>query len=103
MWNERSKTKQDIFNKETDNKAAIFLSDEFLPCLNRNFSNMLDEPFNLYIDDVEPQTINFAYPQIFEDSSILKIIRLEIGALAAWTPTQNLMITSYAAKIPTSF
>ena len=59
---------------------------------------MLFEPFRLYIDEVDPQTVNFAYPQIFEDSSILKIIRMEIGALAAWTPTQNLMITSYAAE-----
>jgi len=103
-WNDRSKTKQDIFNKETDNKTTIFLRDDFLPSLNNDFSNILKEQFNLYIDHVEPQTVNFAYPQIFEDSSILKIIRMEIGALAAWTPTQNLMITPYAAeKYPNIF
>jgi predicted nucleotidyltransferase component of viral defense system len=103
-WNERSKTKQAIFNKETDNKTAIFLRDDFLPSLNNDFSNILNGQFKLHIDYVEPQTVNFAYPQIFEDSSILKIIRMEIGALAAWTPTQILMITPYAAeKYPNIF
>ena len=72
--------------------------DEFIPCLNSDFSTILDEPFSLYIDEVDPQTVNFAYPQIFQDYARLKMIRLEIGALAAWTPTQSLMITSYAAE-----
>lgn len=97
-WNERTKTKQDLFNKGANQKTAIFLMEEFIPSLNSDFSTMLLEPFRLYLDEVDPQTVNFAYPQIFEDSSILKIIRMEIGALAAWTPTQNIMITSYAAE-----
>jgi hypothetical protein len=59
---------------------------------------MLDESYSLDIDAVDPQTVSFAYPQIFQDSAILKVIRMEIGALAAWTPTQNIMITSYAAE-----
>jgi len=66
--------------------------------LNNDFSTLLDEPFSLYIDEIDPQTVNFAYPQIFQDSAILKIIRLEIGPLAAWTPTQKIRITSYAAE-----
>lgn len=97
-WKERSKTKQDKFNKETDSRVAVFLKNEFLPQLSNDFSHILTEPFNLYIDETEPQTVCFAYPQIFEDFSILKVIRMEIGALAAWTPTQNLKITSYAAE-----
>jgi predicted nucleotidyltransferase component of viral defense system len=97
-WKDRSKTKQDKFNKETDSKTAVFLKNEFLPSLFEDFSHLLVEPFELYMDDNEPQTVCFAYPQIFEHFSILKVIRMEIGALAAWTPTQNLTITSYAAE-----
>lgn len=97
-WNDRSKTRQSSFNKEINNKTAIFLNDEFLPCLKRDFTTLLNETFSLSIDDDDPQTVNFVYPQIFEDVSILKIIRMEIGALAAWTPTQNTLITSYAAE-----
>ena len=103
-WNERSKTQQSIFNKEINHKTSVFLIDEFIPCLNRDFTTMLKEPFSLYMDEDDPQTLNFAYPQIFEDVSILKIIRLEIGALAAWTPTKNTLIVSYAAgKYPRIF
>jgi predicted nucleotidyltransferase component of viral defense system len=97
-WKERSKTKQDKFNKETDSKAEDFLKNEFVPRLKMDFSNMLTESYNLNIYEDEPQTVCFAYPQAFEDSSVLKVIRMEIGALAAWTPTQNLTIKSYAAE-----
>ena len=97
-WNERSKTKQDQFNKEANNRTADFLMMEFLPSLNNEFATLLNEPFKLYIDEIDPQTVNFAYPQIFEDSAILKVIRMEIGALAAWTPTKEIAIISYAAE-----
>jgi len=52
----------------------------------------------MYIDETDPQTINFKYPHIFEDNSILQIIRLEIGALAAWTPARKEVITPYAVE-----
>jgi len=103
-WENRSKAKQDKFNKETNNKSTIFLKREFLPSIHKDFSGMLEEPFSLDIDNVDPQTICFAYPQIFADASILKVIRMEIGALAAWTPAQSLIITPYAAeKYPSVF
>lgn len=103
-WSERSKTKQALFNKAANQKTTVFLKDEFIPSLSSDFRTRLTEPFKLFIDEIDPQTVNFAYPQIFEDSSILKIIRMEIGALAAWTPTRNIMITSYAAqKYPSIF
>lgn len=97
-WTERSKTKQDLFNKEANAKTSAFLVNEFIPSLKSDFRILLDQPFDLYLDDIDPQTVNFAYPQIFEDFTILKVIRMEIGALAAWTPTKNIVITSYAAE-----
>lgn len=97
-WDGRSKTKQDLFNKEANSRTAAFLMNDFLPSLINDFGILLKEPFKLYLDEVDPQTVNFAYPQIFEDSAILKVIRMEIGALAAWTPTKEIAITSYAAE-----
>lgn len=32
------------------------------------------------------------------NDSILRVIRLEIGALAAWTPTQTANVKSYSAE-----
>ncbi len=97
-WVERSKTSQDKLNKEIDAKTEGFLRSEFLARLKVDFSQLLKEPYELYINNDEPQTICFAYPRIFDDNAIVSVVRLEIGALAAWTPTQTTVITSYAAE-----
>lgn len=97
-WKERSKTKQDKFNKDADSKTAAFLKTVFMPRLQTDFSARLFEPFSLYIHEDEPQTVCFAYPKIFDDEALVNVVRLEIGALAAWTPTQDTIITSYAAE-----
>ena len=39
-----------------------------------------------------------AYPNLFTDASTLQVIRLEIGALAAWTPAELVDIVPYAAE-----
>ena len=69
-----------------------------MPQLQEAFAQLLSEPFKLYINDDELQTICFAYPRIFDDRAIVSVVRVEIGALAAWTPTQTTAITSYAAE-----
>ena len=97
-WAERSKTSQDKLNKEMDNRTCNFLRDVFLPTFKDEFAQLLSEPFKVFINDDEQQTVCFAYPRIYGDSSIVSVVRMEIGALAAWTPTQTATITSYAAK-----
>ena len=103
-WVERSKTSQDRLNKEMDSKTGDFLRDVFLPRLKVEFSELLSDQFELYINDDEPQTVCFSYPRIFDNQAIFSVVRMEIGALAAWTPTKITMITSYAAqKYPQAF
>lgn len=97
-WAERSRTKQDKFNKEANAKTEVFLRESFLPQLQDAFSRLLTNDFSLYIDDADPQTVCFAYPRIFSESAIVNVVRIEIGALAAWTPVQNAIVTSYAAQ-----
>ncbi|NLV51099.1 MAG: nucleotidyl transferase AbiEii/AbiGii toxin family protein [Clostridiales bacterium] len=97
-WAERSRTKQDKFNKEANAKTEVFLRESFLPQLQDDFSRLLTDGFALYIDDADPQTVCFAYPRIFTESAIVNVVRIEIGALAAWTPTQKANVTSYAAQ-----
>lgn len=58
-------------------------------------SNILRQEANVYIDDKDAGTVNFLYPGIYNDSSILSAIRLEIGALAAWTPSTTESIQPY--------
>lgn len=61
-------------------------------------TKILGKEADFYILPEDPQTICFQYPKIFEDSSTLQMIRLEIGALAAWTPSVKKAITPYVAE-----
>ncbi len=97
-WQERSNTKQDLFNNEANARTEEFLKKEFLPCVADDLKNELGYSVNCYIEENDPQTVAFAYNRSFDDMSILPVIRLEIGALAAWTPAEEKAITSYAAE-----
>jgi len=96
-WEKRTNSKQDLFNKEANFRAESFLRQDMLPDIQHELSVMLGLNVIMYIDENGSQTINFKYPHIFEDESILQTIRLEIGALAAWTPARKATITPYAA------
>ena len=97
-WQERSNSKQDKFNKEANVKAELFLKEALLPVLQKDFNQLLNLNNVFFIDDKDAQTICFNYPAIYKDDSILQVIRLEIGALAAWTPSTTKTIKSYAAE-----
>lgn len=97
-WEDRSKTKQDLFNKEANLRAEKFLVEKLLPELQADFTEILGEKASFYILPEDLQTICFQYPKIAEDSSTLQIIRLEIGALAAWTPSVQKTISPYVAE-----
>ena len=97
-WQERSNTKQDIFNKEANDRTEKFLKEKFLPVIIADLEKELGYAVNCYIEKNDPQTVVFAYNRSFEDMSILPVIRLEIGALAAWTPAEKKTIKPYAAE-----
>lgn len=96
-WAKRSKTKQDAFNKEANARAETFLAEQFCPTIKAEMSRELGCEANIYIDAKDKQTIIFAYPHLFTNTSTLQVIRLEIGALAAWTPATIAQIKPYAA------
>lgn len=103
-WERRSISKQNLFNEDANERTAVFLKDTFMPSVMADLQNELGFSINCYIEETDPQTVVFAYNRSFEDSSILPIIRLEIGALAAWTPAEEKTITPYAAiKYPKVF
>lgn len=97
-WGQRSNTKQDAFNKEANQRAEDFLRDGFLPAIKKDLTEELALPFSCEIDSNDGQTVKFTYPNSFSDTAILQEIRLEIGALAAWTPADKQTITPYAAE-----
>lgn len=88
-WLIRSNTKQDKFNKEINEKTERFLKEDFLTELIKDFSQ---EDFEFEIDSLDPQTILFSYPKVFDSNYLSQTIRLEIGSLAVWTPATNISI-----------
>ncbi len=97
-WAARSKNQQDKFNKALNAETEVFLREQIVPKLRSDFGVRLTEDFHIDIDSLEPQTVNFTYPKLFREEAILPVVRLEIGALAAWTPTAQVQVKSYVAE-----
>lgn len=97
-WEQRSKNQQDKYNKAVNARTEEFLSETFVPQMKEELSAMLNDAFSISIDRDDPQTVCFDYPRLFSEGAILPTIRLEIGALAAWTPTQDATVTPFAAE-----
>lgn len=97
-WEKRSNTKQDAFNKEAGERTEAFLREEFVPVILADLQNEISDKVQCFVDPDDPQTIIVSYEHSFKDKAILPVIRLEIGALAAWTPAKPAKITSYAAE-----
>lgn len=91
----RSNTKQDKYNKELNHKAAIFIKEKLLVDLKNNLSRLLKTDVDIKIDDFDEQVINFYYPKLYKSNSILGMIRLEIGPLAAMTPREEVIVSPY--------
>src|SRR5690606_24237212 len=59
-----------------------------------------NEQFTFTIDETDVQTVLVGYPKNYEDTAIVKEIRLEIGPLAAWTPVSNYDLHAYVYDAP---
>lgn len=97
-WIERSKTQQDKLNKQMNAETAKFLKNEFVPTMIEELRNELITVPLIQIDANDPLTVNFIYPQLFEDSYLRSEVRLEIGPLAEWMPHHKEKIKSYVAE-----
>ncbi len=97
-WNPRSNTQQDKFSESSQKKTIKLLEETFIPMVQADISTEIKEKAAIFLEQEEAAIVNFAYPQIYTDSSILQVIRLEIGALASWSPSQDSVISSFAAK-----
>lgn len=97
-WEDRTNNQQRIFNEESKARNEIFLEKEFCPTIKKEISKELNIDAKIYIDNNDKQSVLFSYPRLFSNPSILQVIRLEIGALAAWTMIQPSSIRSYVSQ-----
>lgn len=91
---ERSKNKQDQFNKFVAVLSRDYISTVFLPEVVR----VLDGVCSAEIEEGAPDVINIRYPSIFKSNYLRPEIRLEIGPLALWVPNSQYEIRSYVAE-----
>lgn len=90
----RSKTKQDSFNISLNEKAHEFLTSNLL----YKFKNILEPLCICELNQNASLTINVVYPAVFSDEYLRPQVLLEIGPLAAWLPSKQYSITSYAEE-----
>ena len=99
-YEDRSNRKQLEFNDKLNEDTKVFLRDEFLPVLENDFKDALKgKDYKFYIDEFDGQTICFDYPKNHKDSSILQVIRLEIGSLAEPIPASRRKIKTYIEEV----
>ncbi|MBQ7917435.1 MAG: nucleotidyl transferase AbiEii/AbiGii toxin family protein [Clostridia bacterium] len=103
---QRSNTKQDLFNKGLNLKAEEFIKNELLLDIKQNLSKLLNMEIDISVDENESQVINFHYPKVYvtDDDYIKQYVRLEIGPLAALSPSLEIDIKPYACEsMPSAF
>ena len=96
---ERSHTKQDEYNKRLGHLAEEFIAGALLADLKENFSALLGEDLEFSIDETNRQAINFFYPRLYDIEYVKPQISLEIGPLAAWSPSEMISIAPYVAEV----
>ncbi|MCX6144378.1 MAG: nucleotidyl transferase AbiEii/AbiGii toxin family protein [Ignavibacteriales bacterium] len=98
-YDKRTNAQQEAFNDVVNRKTEEYLASSLMPNLRSLTEKYVGESVRFYIEENDRQTICIVYPRLFRNSSITPEIRLEIGALAAWTPSTNTTIQPYAAEL----
>ena len=97
-WEERSKTKQDKYNKMINEYAAEFYKNSLVPALNEELSIKLGKGNWVEVDQYDPMVVNFLYPRDYDTDYIVPVVRLESGPLAEWMPSHFTEIVPFVAE-----
>lgn len=96
-WEERSNNKQEKFKLDSIERTNAFLRDKFAPAVRELVSDDLGIDADIYAGEDE-ETVVFAYPKIFHSDALLDVVKLEIGPMAAWSPSECIEISSYCSQ-----
>ena len=97
-WGPRSNSAQERFKIDSIERTNTFLADVFAPKLKDSFSESLGSEASVRCGD-EEETVYFDYPRSYESAGTLDTIKLEIGPMAAWSPSEEAEIVPYAADV----
>ena len=97
-WEPRSNSAQERFKADSIERTNAFLADAFVPKLRATLSESLGTEASVRCG-AEEETVYFDYPRSYESAGTLDTIKLEIGPMAAWSPSEEAAITPYAADV----
>lgn len=97
-WEPRSNSAQERFKTDSIERTNAFLADAFVPKLRAALSESLGTEASVRCG-AEEETVYFDYPRSYESAGTLDTIKLEIGPMAAWSPSEEAAITPYAADV----
>ncbi|MDP8244454.1 MAG: nucleotidyl transferase AbiEii/AbiGii toxin family protein [Candidatus Hinthialibacter antarcticus] len=96
-WSDQpSNTQQNRFNQEVNQKAQNYLIGTFEPHLKERMASV--PSVNASVSTEDELVINVEYPAAFDLKALRPEIKLEIGPLASWVPTENHKIQPYSAE-----
>lgn len=82
-------------HKNSQDSLKIFQLSRKTPAAARQSREIMAQiSVDTCIEEDDPQTVCFGYLRSFQEGAILPVVRLEIGALAAWTPAKQMEIAS---------
>ena len=97
-WEPRSNSAQERFKADSIERTNAFLADAFVPKLRATLSESLGTEASVRCG-AEEETVYFDYPRSYESAGTLDTIKLEIGPMAAWSPSEEAAIAPYAADV----
>ena len=97
-WEPRSNSAQERFKADSIERTNAFLADAFAPKLRATLSESLGTEASVRCG-AEEETVYFDYPRSYESAGTLDTIKLEIGPMAAWSPSEEAAITPYTADV----
>lgn len=97
-WEPRSNSAQERFKADSIERTSAFLADAFAPKLRATLSESLGTEASVRCG-AEEETVYFDYPRSYESAGTLDTIKLEIGPMAAWSPSEEAAIAPYAADV----
>ena len=97
-WEPRSNSAQERFKADSVERTNAFLASTFAPRLKETLSESLGIDASVRCG-AEEETVYFDYPRSYESAGTLDTIKLEIGPMAAWSPSEKATIAPYAADV----
>ena len=97
-WEPRSNSAQERFKTDAARRTTEYLKDTFAPALANSLGESLGREVSVRAGE-EAETVWFDYPRTYESPATLDSIKLEIGPLAAWSPSEEATIAPYAASV----